>query len=300
MSRIIVLGSINMDVVTTLDRFPVAGETLFGDDVQFLPGGKGSNQAVAASRLGGQVMLVGQVGQDAFGQQLQTFLAGENLDLTHLKVSPDQPTGTAIIMVDGGSENWVVVISGSNMALRLEDVSIEINAADVVVSQFEVPQPVIQATFQRAKQVGAKTVLNPAPAIVFEPEVLPLVDYLVVNETELAFFADAPLADTADALIAQAERLRHRPEQHIILTRGKAGVLAISPDGAVDIPGRTVKAVDTTGAGDCFVGALAVALGEGQGLSGALDFANHAAALSVTKLGASVAMPYRRALGALD
>ncbi len=299
MGKIIVLGSINMDVVVTAPRHPELGETIFGDELHFIPGGKGSNQAVAAGRLGGNVQLIGRLGEDAFGGDLQTFLNDESLDLTYLATVADAPTGTALITVNSGSENTIVVISGANQRITVEDVAdVAVGPEDVVVSQFEVPQPTLKALFDRAQMVGAKTVLNPAPASEFADGLLPLIDYLIVNETELAYLSAKPLTDDEAQLTEQARSLRHGPQQTIIVTLGAAGVLCIAADEVLRVAGRQVKAVDTTGAGDCFVGAFGVALSEGQPLQAALEFANLAASVSVQKLGAAVSLPYRREIDA--
>lgn len=295
MGKIIVLGSINMDVVATTPNHPQLGETVFGDELYFLPGGKGANQAVAASRLDGQVTLVGRMGKDAFGDTLHPFLSNEKLNMDYVVRMDDAPTGTAIITVNSDSENTIVVISGANAKITVEDTeAVPVGAGDVIVSQFEVPQVAIKTLFERAKSQGAQTVINPAPAGAFVDGLLNLVDYLVVNETELAFLAEAPLTDDLDTLQQQAISLRTRPDQTVIVTLGAKGVLCVHGDDVIHVEGRKVKAVDTTGAGDCFVGALSVALAENKPLADALQFANQAAALSVQKLGAAVSLPHRK------
>lgn len=294
MGKIVVLGSINMDVVVTAPRHPQLGETIFGDGVHFIPGGKGSNQAVAASRLDGDVQLIGKLGQDAFGDQLYGFLQSEQLDLTYLTRSEDAPTGTALITVNADSENTIIVISGSNAQHTPEQVAnVALDAETIVVSQFEVPQPAILALFARAREADAKTILNPAPAGEFVPGLLDVIDYLVVNETELAYLAKEPLTEDIDALTASAKKLRARDDQAIVVTLGAKGALYVAGDDAIHVEGIAVKAVDTTGAGDCFVGALAVALSEGLPVANALGFANCAASVSVQRLGAAVSLPRR-------
>lgn len=295
MGAIVVAGSINMDVVSQVKAHPRPGETIFGSSLHYIPGGKGSNQAIAASRLGENVAFVGKLGRDAFGQSLHEFLQHERLSLDHLTFSASAPTGIALIVVDAHSENTIIVVSGANGEVAAADVeSVPLTAEDVVVSVFEIPQPTILRLFERARAAGARTILNPAPALAFVDGLLPLVDVLVLNETELAFFAGGEVvADDLDALRAQAEALRASEAQTIVVTLGGRGALAVTGGEALHVPGRSVKAVDTTGAGDCFVGALAVALSETQPLRAALDFANRAASISVQRLGAATSMPQR-------
>lgn len=300
MSKIIVAGSINMDVVVQVQQPPQPGETIFGDALHYIPGGKGSNQAVAAARLGDNVYLVGKLGRDPFGDSLRKFLSGEALHLDYLSVSENQPSGIALITVDANSENSIIVVSGSNYELNADDVAaVPLTANDIAVSVFEIPQPTILALFQQARAAGARTVLNPAPAAHFIEGLLATVDYLVLNETELAFFTGRETISTDPDTIADSARaLRHNPQQTVIVTLGAEGVLCVSGEEVLHVAGQLVEAVDTTGAGDCFTGALAVALSEGQALQQALHFANTAASLSVQTLGASASLPQRAAVDA--
>lgn len=300
MSKIVVAGSINMDVVAQTDRHPAPGETIFGHHLRYIPGGKGSNQAVAAARLHHDVFLIGKLGRDPFGDTLTEFLQQEHLNLDHLTYSDDTPSGVALITVNAASENTIVVVSGSNFRLSPQDVShIPLNKDDIVASVFEIPQETILALFLRAQAVGAKTVLNPAPAATFIDGLLPLVDYLVVNETELAFFGNYRAAsESVHEIEQQAATIRHSPNQIVVVTLGANGVACLSGGNMIRIPGIPVDAVDTTGAGDCFTGALATALSEHQPLEMALRFANTAASLSVQKLGAATSMPYRHEVDA--
>lgn len=295
MSKIIVAGSINMDVVVQADQHPHPGETVFGKDVHFIPGGKGSNQAVAAHRLGGDVVLVGKLGQDSFGSDLHRFLQGENLNLSHLHFTDDAPSGTALITVNAASENTIVVVSGSNFALRPADMNdVQIEAGDIVVSVFEIPQETIRALFSKAKQAGATTILNPAPAARLIDGLNELCDCVIVNETELAFFAGSEaIPQDHERIKRLAEGFRSRDNQTIVVTLGAKGAAYLHHDSFGTVAGRHVEAVDTTGAGDCFVGALAAGLAEGNGLADAIHVANTAASLSVQKLGASDSLPYR-------
>jgi ribokinase len=293
MGRVFVAGSINMDVVATAGRHPKVGETVAGHAVHYFPGGKGANQAVAAAKLGATTALIGRLGTDAFGQQLRTFLAAQGVDLALVKDTPDIHTGTAIITV-ADADNTIVVVPGANACVSAEDVAAPILASgDVAVSQFEIPLPTIETFFKRARAAGATTILNPAPAIACGPELLALVDVLILNETELGFFANIELRDSDEpARFVEAARLLQMSANTIIcVTLGKRGVLALVGGEASMIPGRAVKAVDTTGAGDCFVGALAAQLAGGAVIRDALAYANAAASISVQRMGAAPSMP---------
>lgn len=298
MGKIIVAGSINMDVVARAEHHPQPGETIFGSDLHYIPGGKGSNQAVAASRLREDVYLVGKLGTDAFGESLTKFLHTERLNLSYLSNSADQPTGVALIVVDDDSENTIVVISGSNYALTADDVAqIPLSSGDIVVSVFEIPQATILALFERARSAGATTILNPSPASPFIDGLQAQTDVLVMNETELAYFTrNESVSDDLDTLKEQAKSLRTHETQKIVLTLGGKGAVCLQGNDFIHVEGQKVKAVDTTGAGDCFTGALSVALSEGKAMRDALRFANTAASLSVQKLGASASMPTRDAV----
>ncbi|MGB2965556.1 MAG: ribokinase [Anaerolineales bacterium] len=298
MGNIIVAGSINMDIVTKVEQLPRRGETVFGKEVHYIPGGKGSNQAVAASRLRENVYLVGKLGNDLFGQSLKDFLSDEQLKLDFLFRSDTLPTGVALITVDNQSENSIVVISGSNYHLSEHDVDqVKITKNDFIVSVFEIPQTTVKHLFQRAHHANAKTILNPAPAVPFIDGLLDIVDYLIVNETELAFFSNQDqVSEDLDLLVQYAKQFRHHSNQTIIVTLGTEGVLCLSGDQVIRIEGIPVEAIDTTGAGDCFTGAFAAGISEGAALEDALNFANTAASISVQHLGASTSMPSRAAV----
>ncbi|UGX91437.1 ribokinase [Bradyrhizobium barranii subsp. barranii] len=292
MGRVFIAGSINMDVVATADRHPKVGETVAGRQVLYFPGGKGANQAVAASRLGVKTTLIGRLGKDSFGAELRMFLGAQGIDLGSVR-DADTHSGTAIITV-AASDNTIVVIPGSNALVSTDDVAdVPLAKGDVAVSQFEIPLPTIAAFFQRARSAGSTTLLNPAPAQKMSAELLALVDILVLNETELGFLAGVELSDGDEAatIIDVARQLQAREDQTICVTLGKRGVLALAGREEFAVPGRAVKAVDTTGAGDCFVGALAAQLAEGVSLRTALAFANAAASISVQRMGAGPSMP---------
>lgn len=293
MGRVYVAGSINMDVVATADRHPKVGETVAGQQVLYFPGGKGANQAVAAARLGARTTLIGRLGKDSFGAELKAFLGGQGIDLGYLQETAQAHTGTAIITV-AAADNTIVVIPGSNALVSADDVSVvPLVKGDVAVSQFEIPLPTIAAFFRRARAAEATTLLNPAPAQKFGRELLELVDILVLNETELGFLAGTELSDSDEAvrIIDVARQLQAHADQTICVTLGKRGVLALAGQEEFPVPGRVVKAVDTTGAGDCFVGALAAQLADEVPLRTALAFANAAASISVQRMGAGPSMP---------
>src|SRR6267154_1937717 len=293
MGRVFVAGSINMDVVAMADRHPRIGETVAGTAVLYFPGGKGANQAVAAAKLGAATTLIGWLGKDAFGDELKAFLAAQAIDLSFVKETPDAHTGTAIITV-ANADNTIVVVPGANALVSADDVGRPVLAkGDIAVSQFEIPLPTVTAFFKRARAAGATTILNPAPAVEFGRELLDLVDILILNESELGLLAKAELNDIDDypRFIGAARSLQAGQDKIICVTLGKRGVLALVNDKPAIIPGRAVTAVDTTGAGDCFVGAVAAQLAGGKPIRDALDYANAAASICVQRMGAAPSMP---------
>jgi ribokinase len=293
MGRVVVAGSINMDVVATAERHPRIGETVAGREVLYFPGGKGANQAVAAAKLGAPTTLIGRVGNDAFGEQLRTFLAAQGLDLSRVQETPEVHTGTAVITT-ANADNTIVVVPGANALVTAEDVATTALARDdIAVSQFEIPVPTIRRFFERARATGATTILNPAPAVEFDRSLLGLVDILILNETELGLLANIELDETDDPVrfIEAIRALQMGRGKIICVTLGKRGVLALVKGEPVIIAGRTVNAVDTTGAGDCFVGAVAAMLARRKAIRDALDYANVAASICVQRMGAAPSMP---------
>jgi ribokinase len=291
--RVVVAGSINMDVVATADRHPKIGETVAGKEVLYFPGGKGANQAVAAAKLGAPTILIGRLGRDAFGSELQAFLAAQGVDVSFVRGTAEAHTGTAIITL-AEADNTIVVIPGANGLVSADDVAaVELAKGDIAVSQFEIPLPAIAAFFARARAAGATTVLNPAPARAFGADLLDLVDILILNETELGMLARTELSDADDVarLLDAARSIEAHREQTICVTLGKRGVLALVDGEPVTAPGRDVTAIDTTGAGDCFVGALATQLAQGASMRAALGYANAAASICVQRMGAAPSMP---------
>ena len=293
MGGVFVAGSINMDVVATASRHPKIGETVAGSSVLYFPGGKGANQAVAAAKLGAPTTLIGRLGQDAFGRDLKAFLAAQGIDLGLVRESPEAHSGTAIITV-ADADNTIVVIPGANALVSAADVATATLATgDVAVSQFEIPQPAIKAFFARARLAGARTILNPAPMVVFDRELLDLVDILILNETELGVLTNTELrdGDDIDRFIDAARSLGTSADRVICVTLGKRGVIALVNGVPNRISGRTVQAIDTTGAGDCFVGAVAAVLAGGNSIGDALNYGNAAASVCVQRMGAAPSMP---------
>jgi ribokinase len=293
MGRVFVAGSINMDVVATADRHPRIGETVAGRQVLYFPGGKGANQAVAATKLGAETTLIGRLGGDALGRELRAFLATQGVDLTFVKDIAEALTGTAIITI-ANADNTIVVVPGANALVSADDVGQPVLVkCDIAVSQFEIPLPAVTAFFKRARAVGATTILNPAPAKKCGAELLELVDILILNETELGLLSGSELRDTDDdaKFIDAARSLQAHEDQAVCVTLGKRGIVAlIGGSQHIDL-GRAVKAIDSTGAGDCFVGAVAALLADGQPLSAALSYANIAASVCVQRMGAAPSMP---------
>jgi ribokinase len=291
MSTVFVAGSINMDVVATATRFPKVGETVPGSEVHFFPGGKGANQAIAAAKLGARTALIGRLGRDAFGRRLKAFLERQGVDLRHVTVTAKAHTGTAIITV---ADNTIVVVPGANALVDRSDVTVPIvEKGDVLVSQFEIPLATVAAFFARGRAAGATTILNPAPMVAFDRNLLDLADLVVLNETELGTLTgvDVDSGDDSAKFIRLAKGLRPSKDQIVCVTLGSRGAIAVVQDEAIVIPGRVVTPVDTTGAGDCFVGALAARLAGGAPIRGALEYANVAASICVQRMGAGPSMP---------
>jgi ribokinase len=294
MARVIVAGSINMDVVARTARHPRPGETVAGHGLAFHAGGKGANQAVAAARAGVETLMVGKVGADAFGEELHAFLRENAVDTARVSRVDGTTSGTAVIVVDDRGENTIVVVAGANGLLTPADVrDVPATKGDILISQFETPPETVEAFLSMGRSAGATTMLNPAPAAFFPDGLLHHVDVLVVNETELGFFVGQALSAEATRaeMVAAARKLRADPDQTMVVTLGPAGAVAIAGDRVLEVPGRRVEAADTTGAGDCFVGSLGARLAAGDPLDRSLEFANTAASLCVQRPGAGPSMP---------
>jgi len=293
LSRVVVVGSINIDLVATVDRFPRAGETVPGRGLHRYPGGKGANQAVAAARLAAATMLLGAVGDDAFGGEMLAFLASMAVDLHHVRVQPGMPTGMALITVCEG-ENTIVVVPGANATVAAGAIeAMQLRADDILLCQLEVPIDTVAAAIGHARRCGATSILNPAPALAAADRVVADCDLLILNEVELSTFARLSIGDdTPLPVIAHAaQRLRAFASQIIIVTLGRRGAIVSLSDRWIHEPGRNAVVVDTTGAGDCFCGALAAALARGAMIEAAVKFANAAASIAVQRMGAGPGMP---------
>lgn len=297
--RIIEVGSLNMDLVVRLPQIPKPGETLLGGTFATFPGGKGANQAVAAARLGATVSMVGRVGADAFGRELVDGLTKEGIDTRFVSADEHHASGVALIQVDAQGQNSIAVASGANFALSaslVESAIRQIGDFGLLVMPLETPLETIYAAARAAKQRAARVILNPAPAQKLGKDLLGMVDILAPNEHEAAFITGMAL-DGEQNYRAAAQALQADGAANVILTLGSRGAYILESTGAEHfVPARVVKAVDTTAAGDCFMGGLAVGLADGRSLVEAAHFASAAAAISVTRYGAQPSMPTRRDL----
>lgn len=295
-NRIVVVGSCNMDLVVRVPRLPLPGETLTGTGFNCLHGGKGANQAVAAARLGGQVSLVGCVGTDAFGDALCAGLVADGIDVSHLHRRSDLPTGVASITVSDDGLNSIVLAAGANAALEPRDIQRAealIAEAAVLLCQLEVPMATVAAAIEIAARHGTLVVLNPAPAQPLEPRQLDQVDFLVPNEFEAGLLTGLAIDDLPSANRAAAALLAQGP-RHVLLTLGASGVWMAAAESSRHFPAPAVKAVDSTAAGDTFIGGFAAAIAAGEDLQSAIRVGQRAAALSVTRFGAQASIPYRK------
>ena len=297
-AKIVVVGSFNADLTSYMQRMPRPGETVHGDRFVTGAGGKGSNQAVAAARLGGEVTFIGRVGNDVFANLAYEIWDAEGVNRDYVGRDSEVATGVAPILVDSRGENMIVVVLGANQRLQESDIDAaraQIAAADVLVSQLEVNLDMVPYALQTAKEFGVTTILNPAPAAAIAQETIQLADYVTPNETELETLSGGAESDVETA----ARTLLTRADQTAVVTLGGQGAQIVTRDASILVPTFEVDVVDTTGAGDAFNGGLAVALAEGKPLTDAVRFANAAAALCVTKRGTARSTPYRADVDAL-
>ena len=292
-SSIAVFGSINMDLVIYSHAKPSEGETIFGNSFQTFQGGKGANQAVAASRLGANVSFIGKIGLDVFGKELKKNLLGENIDIRYLE-EHDGESGVAFINVfEETSENQIIVVPGANSFANSDQLTEDLlNSTDILISQFEVPPLQIEKLFKRASKYGCFRILNPAPFSPLSEDLIQETDLLVVNETELERITGYDLdKDNLDSVIMAIKSLSLKESQALVVTLGAKGAYVQKGKKDEFIEGLKVKAIDTTGSGDCFIGAMATKYLEQEDLFRAVSFANKAAAISTTRKGASDSMP---------
>jgi len=292
MSRVVVCGSLNMDIVVQSDRRPAVGETLPGATVSFLPGGKGLNQAIAAARLGMPTAMIGAVGTDSFADSLRGFLANNDVDSSGVREIDGPATGVALIQVVR-KDNAITVASGANLHFRRDMVRQPPQRDEVWVAQFETPIAETKAILKQARRAGARTVLNLAPFAPYPEDLLKSVEVAVLNEIELSQATRTKLrASSAMRDVAAAcQKLRAKGARTVVATLGARGAVVVTEEGASAIPAFKAKVVDTTGAGDCFVGALAARLALGAAPLEAARYASAAASCSVERLGAAPSMP---------
>jgi ribokinase len=295
MKRIVVIGSTNTDMVVKAARIPAPGETILGGRFLMNPGGKGANQAVAAARLGGEVVFVAKVGDDLFGREAKALFAKEGIRTQYVLTDPCEPSGVALIMVDGKGENCISVASGANGTLTtadLEPARGEIEQAGLVLMQLETPVETVLRAAQWAAAKGVPVVLNPAPACELPDELLSCLSMITPNESEAELLTGVKVTDEASAAAASIVLCAHGVKS-VVVTMGSKGAFVFAEGRGKFVPAVKVQAVDTTAAGDVFNGALAVALTEGRPLAEAVGFAAQAAAVSVTRMGAQASAPYR-------
>lgn len=293
MSDIVALGSLNMDLVVRTQEMPRPGETVLGREFVTIPGGKGANQAAAAARLGASVDMIGRVGDDSFGPVLLDNMRAQGVSIDHVTVDAEAPSGIAMIIVDGHGENSIVVAPGANGRVSVDDLERArplLEGARFLVMQFEVPLPTVQAAIALGRELGLQVVLNPAPAYPVDAAFLNGVTHLIVNETEAQLMSGVAVSDLATARQAGQALRRAMGIPHVIVTLGAQGALLIS-DEIVHIPTQPVEVVDTTAAGDAFVGGLTVGILKGLDLVEAVRYATCAGTLATTVLGAQTSLP---------
>ena len=293
---VVVVGSLNMDLVMRTPRVPVGGETLHGHEFSTLPGGKGANQAVACARLGAKVSMVGQVGNDGFGTTLRDGLAADDIDVSGVLQTTAVGTGVAMILVEDIGQNRIVLAAGANGALTPDDIEAQaalIGGAAMLVLQLEVPMPVVERAIAIAHNAGVPVLLNPGPAKPLAEALWSQIDILIPNESEAELLSGIAVTDAASAYTA-ARVFRQRGVKCVLITLGANGVAVIDDAGERHLPAHVVKAVDTTAAGDTFIGGLTAGLVEGMAMDEAVALGQRASALCVTRHGAQPSIPYRR------
>jgi ribokinase len=290
MSNILVVGSLNADLVLRAPRFPLPGETISGEDLHIIPGGKGANQAVAAARLGAQVSMLGRVGNDNFGDFLLDNLKQNNVNITFVQ-RDKAATGTAIIVIDTNGQNSIVLSSGANGQVSPADVDhASFPAGGLLLLQLEIPISTVLRAAQRAKENNVRVILNPAPAQSLPDELIALSDFIVPNEIELSLLAGMDVIDVPSAEGA-AKALLARGAKHVLVTLGSRGALLVQHTGSVFVGTFNVDVVDTTAAGDAFIGGFATSVLENKSIEECIRFGCACGTLAVTKFGAQPSLP---------
>lgn len=295
-SRITVIGSSNTDMVVMTSHFPAPGETILGGEFLMNAGGKGANQAVAAARCGGEVFFIGKVGKDIFGDNAVKNIKNEGIDGSGISSDPDAASGVAQIIVDKNGENSIVVAPGANLKLNRSDIDHfigQIEQTDIVLMQLEIPVDTIFYAAKKAHGLGKKVILNPAPATLLPGELFEYLYMITPNESETELLTGIKVTDQSSAMEA-AQVLKKRGVENVIITMGSKGAFVSTDKLNQIVPSFEVKAVDTTAAGDCFNGVLAVGLGNGMDIIESIRFANRAASIAVTRAGAQVSLPTRK------
>jgi len=290
MPNILVVGSLNADLVVRAPRFPQPGETISGEDLQVIPGGKGANQAVAAARLGASVSMLGRVGKDKFGDFLLDNLKSNNVD-SQLVQRDDASTGTATIIVDANGQNSIVLSPGANGKVTSSDVELaSFSTFDLLLLQLEIPIPTVYSAAKLAKQNGVRVILNPAPAKELSDELISLADFIIPNETELSLMTGMEVKDIPSAENA-AHILLDKGAQNVIVTLGSKGALLVNKDTSTHADAFPVDVVDTTAAGDAFIGGFASVLDSANSLADAVQYGCACGALATKKFGAQPSLP---------
>jgi ribokinase len=295
MSKIIVIGSSNTDMVIKSRKIPAPGETVIGGTFFMNPGGKGANQAVSAARLDGNVIFVAKTGNDIFGSESKQLFDKEKIDTSYLISDEKNPSGVALINVDENGENSIVVASGSNGTLSAYDIHEDVfrrDPEDIFLMQLEIPLGTVEYVAQKAALAGNRVILNPAPARSLSNDLLSSLYMIIPNENEAEILTGIKVTDELSAQKA-AKMLYARGVSHVVITMGGTGSFLLTPNFEKMIHVVPVKAVDTTAAGDVFCGAIATALSEGRDVEDAVIFANKAAGISVTRMGAQTSAPHR-------
>jgi len=300
--KIVVVGSCNTDMVIKADRLPIPGETILGGTFFMNPGGKGANQAVAASRMGGTVTLISKTGNDVFGKQSVMLYNSENINTEFVFSDPSHPSGVALITVDSNGENCIVVASGANASLSPADINKaikEIESSDLVLMQLEIPIDTVEFVAEIANKKGIKVILNPAPARALSDALLKCLYIIIPNKSEAEILSGIKVTDYETARQA-ADIISARGVDNVVITLGSQGALIKEHNEYHYVEAYKVESVDTTAAGDAFCGSVCVGLSEGKSILDAVKLAARAAALTVTRMGAQSSIPYRSELSSLD